>query len=385
MRDTKIKVLYYPDSFLAEATLKKSILLFDELHLMDRPSFSFAKGKSGLIGMPSPFRNFESLFRDSGFPLYVHSALGGPTPEELYEQVKADLGDMEFFRRFQLGLKTSPSFRGFHIPAGDYGGAGNQDNVTEKVVAVNLATDLQNYKSAIDLFEDPAVRPYDFSSPLSCAKTLTSFAVHCSVKLNFAMDKGADEGFVPLADANPYHDLLGAKYARAVNKLEPAKNKIQVTDLTFAIFDELISAERLEKLTIQDIIHYRKKSEKAREAFLEYLGVLQAKQARIGSDGDYAGLIAELVTTEILPAARRFRNEIEKIGDTLFGTITKGAISYLGASGAVTLFGALSWANLLALAAPVGAYIANAAIDNINAQRAARRECSISYILSLDQ
>ena len=89
---------------------------------MDRPSFSFPKGQSGLIGLASPFRNFEALFRDSGFPLYVHPAPGGSTPDQLYEQVKADLGDMEFFRRFQLGLKTSPAFRGFHIPAGDHGG-----------------------------------------------------------------------------------------------------------------------------------------------------------------------------------------------------------------------------------------------------------------------
>src|ERR1700736_5982527 len=113
MRDTKINVLYYPDFFAAEPTLKKAILLFDELHFMDRPSFSFARGQSGLIGAPSPLRNSEALFRDKGVPLYVHPAPGGPTPDELYEQIKADLDDMEFLRRFQLGLKTSPAFRGF--------------------------------------------------------------------------------------------------------------------------------------------------------------------------------------------------------------------------------------------------------------------------------
>ena len=51
--------------------------------------------------------------------------------------------------------------------------------------------------------------------------------------------------------------MLGAKYARAINKLEPAKNKIQVTDLTFAIFDALVPSEHLEKLTMEDVIHYR--------------------------------------------------------------------------------------------------------------------------------
>jgi hypothetical protein len=73
--------------------------------------------------------------------------------------------------------------------------------------------------------------------------------------------------------------------------------------LSFAIFDELIPSERLEKLTIEDVIRYRKASEKEREAFLEHLAVLQAKQAAIGLEGDYAGAIDKVVTTEILPAA----------------------------------------------------------------------------------
>ena len=53
---------------------------------------------------------------------------------------------------------------------------------------------------------------------------------------------------MPLADANPYGNLLGAKYARAVEKLEPTKSGIQATDLSFAIFDELVPDELLEKL-----------------------------------------------------------------------------------------------------------------------------------------
>ena len=58
----------------------------------------------------------------------------------------------------------------------------------------------------------------------------------CSAKLNLALTAGAKEGFIPFADANPYGDLLGAKYVRAINHLEPVKNNIQLTDLSFAIF-----------------------------------------------------------------------------------------------------------------------------------------------------
>jgi hypothetical protein len=106
MRDTRISVLYYPDfAPAAEATLKKAMLLFEELHVMDRPSFSFGQGQhGGLIGAPSPFRRFEAFFKDEGIPIYVHDAPGGPVADELYEQIKADVNDLEFLKRFQSGL-----------------------------------------------------------------------------------------------------------------------------------------------------------------------------------------------------------------------------------------------------------------------------------------
>lgn len=75
---------------------------------------------------------------------------------------------------------------------------------------------------------------------------------------------------IRLADARPYGDLLGSKYASAANALESRNNKIQPTDLSFAIFDEVLSKERLKSLTIGQAISYRKDSASAREAFLEH-------------------------------------------------------------------------------------------------------------------
>jgi hypothetical protein len=100
---------------------RKAILLFDELHFMDRPSFSFGRGQGGLIGARSPLRQFEASFREGGVPLYVDPAPGGPVADELYERIKADVNDPEFLRRFQNGLKTSPVFRGLQIATGTYG------------------------------------------------------------------------------------------------------------------------------------------------------------------------------------------------------------------------------------------------------------------------
>ena len=73
MRD-KINAFYYPDFVANTATLMRAILLFDEIHLMDRPSFQFGQGMAsfGLIGANSPLRQYEQSFRDEGVPFYVH-------------------------------------------------------------------------------------------------------------------------------------------------------------------------------------------------------------------------------------------------------------------------------------------------------------------------
>jgi hypothetical protein len=160
-----------------------------------------------------------------------------------------------------------------------------------------------------------------------------------------------------------------------------------VTDLSFAIFDKLTAAERLEKLSFEEVIRYRKRSERAREAFLEYLVVLQAKQGEVGIDGDYAGGIKKLVMTEIMPAAQKFKIDLDTVGKEMFGKLATGVVVGLAGSvpSVLRLLGDLSLEKILALAAATAGYIAKVGIEGIVADRKARRECSISYILSLDE
>lgn len=386
MRDP-INVLYYPDFWLDYSTLMKAILLFDELHCMDRPSMMFGAGAGqvGTIGAASPLRQYEASFREQGIPLYVHSAPMGHVGGEWHAQIRADVNDPEFLKRFQNGLGTSSTFRDLQIARGSYGEFGNQDSVAQKMMDVDLSVDLKSHETPMALFEDPAIRPMDLSDTAGCAKNLVFEAMICSAKLNFALNAGTAHGFYPLADANPYGNLLAAKYARAIEALGPGKCKVQLTDLSFAIFDELICIDQLKKLKIVEAIRYRKASEKAREEFLEHLSVIQSKQATIGIDGDYAGAIEKLIAEEIRPAVQTFKNKLRTIDESLFGTIAKGAIGAAGGSSVVTLFGDLSWQKIIALAGVGAAYMAQATIDAILAERMARRECSLSYILSLDR
>lgn len=95
----KVSVFYYPSMIAYETTLKKAILLFDELHFIDRPSFMF--GNYGTVATTSPPGPYEQSFRENGVPLYVHTPRDGPVYGEFLEQVRADVNDPEFLKRFQ--------------------------------------------------------------------------------------------------------------------------------------------------------------------------------------------------------------------------------------------------------------------------------------------
>ena len=385
MRD-RINAFYYPDFVADLATLMRAILLFDEIHMMDRPSFQFGEGMGsfGLIGSNSPLRQVEQSFRDEGVPFYVHPAPSGHLPPEWYAEVAADVNDHEFLRRFQKGLETSETFRRIQIARGNYGAVGNHDDVARSAVGIDLSTIFDGYESPMALFEDPKVRHFDFSTPVSRAKNLVAEAVTCSTKLNFALRVGVANDLQPLADAKPYGDLLGRKYARATSGGASISPKMPLADLTFAIFDELMPLDRLKKITMRDAVGYRKASAGARDAFLEHMSSLHAKAEEIGADVDYETAINKIIVTEIRPAARDFQNSLQKIDDDMFGALGKGVLGVIGGSSLITVFTALSWAAILPAAGAGAVYVGKAAIDGLIARRAAERNCRLSYVLSLD-
>ncbi len=381
MRD-KIKAFYYPDFWPARSTMVKSILLFDEIHFMDRPSFTFYRGGTfGLLGAASPMRRYEKSFRDEGVPVYVHPAPGGPVTGALLKQIESDIADKQFLVRFQSGLGSSDHFRDLQIPPGNYGDGRTNLTVAADLLKVNL-DEIADPLEALDRLEVP---PFDTSTSDGRVKFLVRETMALSAKLNYALHLNSKEGFTPFADAKPFQILLAAKYARALTHLGAAGGlKIHPTDLCLSVLDEVIPDEHLEKLKIIDVVRYRRESAGAREAFLEYIAGLQAKLGKIAIEEDYSKTITRIIETEILPAAREFRNKLQSIHEKLFGAITKDSLIVLGGGAtAIQVFGDLSWATLVALGGTVGASVGRAAIDAFLEARTTRRECAVSCLLDV--
>ncbi|AWN75147.1 hypothetical protein K8O89_04635 [Legionella anisa] len=130
---------------------------------------------------------------------------------------------------------------------------------------------------------------------------------------------------------------------------------------------------------------YRKKYENAREEFLEYLASIQTKQANLLTHDNYLDAINKLIKTEITPAVTNFRKRLETIDEGFTSSLFKGVIEGAAVFSGVHIFTDISWIQIAALAGASGRYVLKAAVDNYFAERALRRESSISYLLSLDR
>src|SRR5438445_237661 len=91
--------LYFGSHLTTELTFKKTLLLYDELHVFDRASLNF-RGRFGTIGDPSPFRRLPPEWQREDVRVICHKPLGGNVEGPIRESIKADLADSEFVQIF---------------------------------------------------------------------------------------------------------------------------------------------------------------------------------------------------------------------------------------------------------------------------------------------
>ena len=125
---------------------------------------------------------------------------------------------------------------------------------------------------------------------------------------------------------------------------------------------------------------------------MENLLVLQAKLGRVPKNEDYGASINKIITTEVRPAAREFRNKLETISEKLFGKIAGAAVgavssamTWAGTSGTVQILGDITWEKLLGLGMSAAAYVAKEAINAHMETRAASWDSALSYLLDLEK
>jgi hypothetical protein len=386
-----LRALYYPYSrSLSATTLKRSVLLYDEILFVDPMS---ARARNGLYD-PSEHlqylppdaasslasewlavRDEYSILQREGLLRLVdpEPTLADPATGQLIaDALGADLAQTDVrglfgaYPRMWSMLRTripSPAFAhlAHQLPARVLG--------SEPVIAGTdgpLALYLDGHPKAMPTLggvvlpdggrEYAALLPYVAGSSLA---TSTALAI--------ALDQQA----VPLTDSDPHFRLLSMRMARAataasasdvpgLHKRGPSAATAQRTALVHQrVVDSVISYEDLAAMTLADCLRYREATNDQRVAFRQFLGdVVEAVYAQ-----PWSPEIEQQIEARIADARRDIGAHAKKMRETyrsLFGRMITGlAVSAAPALLTMAFPGVSPLMALLFGAGPLGALLSD--------------------------
>jgi hypothetical protein len=164
-----------------------------------------------------------------------------------------------------------------------------------------------------------------------------------------------------VGSSSPHAWLLGMEFARSV-----------------------IPDEALQKLSVAEVVEYRRKSQDVFQAWTGELNQIAAKIDDI-SILEATETIPKLIITELRPRIAAYKSEMAATRDALFGDLVKGisnwkvpglsfgSMATMGFGAAVTAFAALTAGT-----------VATSMVDFYKARRAAVRRHAVSYLIGLE-
>src|ERR1035438_9865586 len=100
-----MKLLFGGDSGCTPITLKRLMVIAQEIGFLDRPSVPFSRWVT--IGSASPLRQFEYAMRESAIKLAVHTPPRGYYEPLYHDYLIADFANPDFLRIVFSGLRCS--------------------------------------------------------------------------------------------------------------------------------------------------------------------------------------------------------------------------------------------------------------------------------------
>jgi hypothetical protein len=102
-----MRIVYSGGTICDLQTLKRLVLIADEIGFMDRPSVTF-KGW-GTVGSQSEIRQIK--MDDAPIKISVHAPPSGPVNQLYQNYIAADLNNVHFVETFLEGLKNDIAFQ----------------------------------------------------------------------------------------------------------------------------------------------------------------------------------------------------------------------------------------------------------------------------------
>jgi hypothetical protein len=366
-----MKLLYTGATYCSEPTLKRLLLIGSELVFMDRPAVSFDKW--GTIGHASPFRQLDS----EGEPvkIAVHRPPRGPADNLYGPYAAADFENPEFVRIFLEGLRVDEVFaRKLIQTESTYA-----DGVSGQMILDQLAADPSLTPLPLtSAFDTEAM--FRMRSANDLRAIFRMILADASIQVTSALVVAHELHAAPISD-DPYFLRLLSERTSAAKYVGGSAPHAWLIGLEFA--KAVIPDEALQKLSIADVLAYRRKTKDVFQAWTEELNKLAEKMDDV-SLVDASARISRLLLIELQPRITAYEAEMTNARDALFGDLIKSVANWkvpalsLGSMAAMGFGAAMATFATTALggaAAPI--------VDFIRAKRLAGRKHPVSYLVRL--
>jgi hypothetical protein len=424
----ELKALYYPYARCSnENTLKRAILIFDEIGFVDPTSPSMREGLMTDDEIPQAVIDDWKIVRDAYKVLLERGIIRLYDPDPLVQKhdnlltgaLKADLDDDTIWEICSTpGTPETWSTLRRKVPTSAF----NLLQSTVPGYVVMQPKELFRRKSLLrkrgeDPNEHPIIKRLEYHRYLfhdgkiaweldsgmhkatrkkepqeiefSCILPCTTGS---SLAVNTALILADNEGLVPFTDSRLHHEMLVAKFQRissllaskdvilsGVRRLHPEK----LRRLAFTLLDVMVPEELISKMSIADCLKYKDAGIEAFQRLKSFIGELASQIESEPMTDEFEKEIQKLIHQKVLPEAQKAKDKGIDIYEKLFGKLGKKVAAALTPTLGASIFAGLTTPVMLAVAsaAALGAILPDL-VDALVEERAMHRNV-LSYLLEL--
>lgn len=360
-----MKVLYYGDTFCSHPTLKRLLVVAQQITFIDRPSVALSE-TSGTVGRVTEARDFLPLDPKYGVEISAHEPYEKAVP--MYRvYLQRDWQSATFRRTVLEGLRDIAFASRILSLDGNYGDAtGGQ------------------IRDA--LLGDPALRAeqlpelhrrtsYRIDTHEARVETLGTLVSEASIMVSGALIGASDTGCVPITDNEVLVALLATRCTEAsTRKGQDAALAVLGDEIARSVLPESVLAQ----LSIGDILDYRAKTKDAYTAWLGDLDTLVLALEEVKSE-NYQEEARKLIRSKINPKIEEYKRAMISVRDGMFGGLISSAPSWV----VPAVFASLLHGPVAGLIGGLVQAGLTASVTYYNGRRKAGRDYAVSYLLRL--
>lgn len=323
----RLRVLYYGSNMCSASILKRSVLLFDDIHFHDRPSLLL--GNTGIVGADSPMRQWAYSLAKEGVAILVHKP-DSNLVSVISDSISVELEDPRFSKVFHRAFVSDPDFQNLFVQKdATYGGGVTGQEVCSRLIELPLGGRSHSLEEQLSY----SGGLFDPSDVTSLEATFRHFLIQTSVNLSLCCASCHECDLIPFTEHPALDELLALRYLRAIEsggQNQEATVEGSLVHLGFRLLEEMIPRQVIDETPFEALIQYRQEMSAEFREFRSYLVSLQTELESNPGQAGFTDEIEDLIKVKVLPKADEARKSAQAAWEKIFGKITEGVLNDVG-------------------------------------------------------